>query len=75
MAGIYQFSQVCSSGYSYSRIPLSGTAVSGRTPMSGGFPVRSDSFYRQDVQLLAGLSCKREIYALYLARLSKFDCI
>jgi hypothetical protein len=39
--------------------------------------VRSESFDRQDVQLLAGLSCKRELYACFFlplieARLQHF---
>jgi hypothetical protein len=37
--------------------------------------VRSDSFHRQNVQRLAGLSCKRELYAgFFPSRSSKFDC-
>jgi hypothetical protein len=56
----------------YSRTLISGTASSGRKLISGRF---SDSFHRQNVQRLAGLSCKRELYACFLpSRLSKFDC-
>jgi hypothetical protein len=36
--------------------------------MSGRFSVRSDYFHRQNVQRLAGLSCKRELYARLLPR-------
>jgi hypothetical protein len=47
----------------YSGTSISGTALSGRKPISGGFSVRSDSFHRQFVQRSAELSCKRELHA------------
>jgi hypothetical protein len=40
-----------------SRTLMSGTALSGRCPISGRFSVRSDSFHRQNVQRLVGLAC------------------
>jgi hypothetical protein len=48
-----------------SRTLISGKALSGREPVNGKFPALSDSFHRQNVQRSAGLSCKRELYALF----------
>jgi hypothetical protein len=47
--------------------------VIGRMP-SGSFPLRSDSFYGQNVHCSPGLSCKRELRTFFSSRLSKFDC-
>jgi hypothetical protein len=47
------------------RASISGTALSGRKPIIGRFSVPSESFQRQNVQRLAGLSCKRELYAWF----------
>jgi hypothetical protein len=59
----------------YRRMSISGTAFSGRKPMSGRFSARLDSFHGQSVQCLAGSSCKRELYEYFFpSRLSKFDC-
>jgi hypothetical protein len=44
--------------FKYSRTPISGTAFSGRKPKSRRFSVPSDSFYRQYLRLLAGLSSR-----------------
>jgi hypothetical protein len=40
-------------GEEYSRTLISGTASSGRNPISGNFSARYDSFERQNVQRLA----------------------
>jgi hypothetical protein len=37
-------------------------SLSGRKPVRGRVPLRSESFHRQNVQRLAGLSCQREVY-------------
>jgi hypothetical protein len=39
--------------------------MSGKNLRSERFSVRFDSFYRQDVQRLAGLFCKRELHAYF----------
>jgi hypothetical protein len=46
---------------SISRMPISGTALSGRKRIGGRLPVRSDFFHRKNVQRSAVLSCKREL--------------
>jgi hypothetical protein len=46
----------------YSRILMSGTACSGRKPVSGKFYVRSYSFYMQNLQLSAANTCKWQLY-------------
>jgi hypothetical protein len=48
-----------------SRTSISGTALSDRKPISGRFPMRSDSFHRQNVQRSAGVSCKRKLHACF----------
>jgi hypothetical protein len=59
----------------YIRISFSKTTYSGRKPISGRFPVRFDSFHRQNVQNLARLPCRRELYTcLFPSRLSKLEC-
>jgi hypothetical protein len=45
----------------YSETSIRGTALRGRTPISGRFSVRSDSFHTQRVRRLAKLSCKRKL--------------
>jgi hypothetical protein len=63
------------SRYQNSLISISGTALSARKPISGTVSVQSNSFHIQNLQRLAGFSCKRELYAWYYSsRLSKFDC-
>jgi hypothetical protein len=57
-----------------SRASISGTALSGRKPMSGKFSVRSDSDRRQNVQRVARLSCKRGDSSVLPSRISNFDC-
>jgi hypothetical protein len=49
--------------FKYSRTSISGTASSGRKPVSGRISVRSDSFHRQNEQRFAVSSRKRELYA------------
>jgi hypothetical protein len=49
----------------HSRTSISGTALSWRKPISGRYPVPSDSFHRQNVLRLAGLSCMREGFAYF----------
>jgi hypothetical protein len=41
---------------------ISGISLSRRKPKSG-FSVRSESLHRQNVHRLAGIPCKRELYA------------
>jgi hypothetical protein len=43
------------------RTSMSGTASSGRKPISERFPVYSDSFHRLNVPLLPQSSCKRDL--------------
>jgi hypothetical protein len=44
-------------------------------PISGRVYVCSDSFHRQNVQRLAGFSCKRELHTCFSpSRLSNFEC-
>jgi hypothetical protein len=49
----------------YSRIPISGTILSGRRLMREMFSVRSGLIHRQNVQRSAGLSCKRDFFPAY----------
>jgi hypothetical protein len=49
----------------YSRTLIIGTVSGCRKPISGSFSVWSGSFRRQNVQHLAGLSCKRELFAYF----------
>jgi hypothetical protein len=47
----------------------------GGKPMSGRHSVRSESFHRQNVQLLAGLFCKREHNACFFLPLIEVPTI
>jgi hypothetical protein len=60
----------------YSQTSISGKALGRRKPISGRMSVCSDSFYRQNVHRLGGLSCKRQLHACcFPSRLSKFVCM
>jgi hypothetical protein len=69
------------SSYHVQWTSISGTALSGRKPISGETPVRSDSFHRQNVQRLAGISCERDPFCrvsfrvFSSSRLSEVDCV
>jgi hypothetical protein len=64
--GIHSF-ELCSTSRQttkasyYNGISMSGISWSGRNPISGKFPVRSDLFHRQHVQRLVESFCKREL--------------
>jgi hypothetical protein len=50
---------------SYSNFEKRGNLKGEKANMRGVSYLRSDSFYRQNVQRLARLSCKKELYACF----------
>jgi hypothetical protein len=58
---------------SYSRNSISGTALSGKKPISETNLVLFDSFHLQNVQCLAGFSVSGLFMRLFFSRSSKYD--